>query len=65
MLEESDANRLWKQLFRSKTVTTETLREAEAVVNQIKPESPLRLRFATELEEIRSLYWKTNQKEQQ
>lgn len=56
MLDERDATRLWQQLFRSQTVTSQTLSEAESLVNQLRPESPLRLRYSTELEEIRTLH---------
>jgi hypothetical protein len=55
MLDEHDANRMWQQLFRGQAITSETLAEAETVVNGLSPESPLRLRLSTELEEIRSL----------
>lgn len=56
MLDEHDANRLWQQLFRGQSITSQTLAKAEAVVNELNPESPLRLRLATELEEIRKLH---------
>ena len=56
MLSEYDASRLWQQLFRGQTITSLTLEEAESVVNDLHPESPLRLRLSRELEEIRSLY---------
>ena len=55
MLTEFHATRLWQQLFRGQTVTSLTLSEAESVLNQLPPESPLRLRLSTELEEIRML----------
>lgn len=55
MLSEFDATRLWQQLFRGQAITSLTLSEAEAVLNQLPPESPLRLRLSTELEEIRML----------
>jgi len=56
MLDERDATRLWQQLFRGQTITSQTLVEAESVVNELSPESPLRLRLSTELEEIRELH---------
>jgi hypothetical protein len=56
MLDERDATRLWQQLFRGQAITEQTLSEAESVVNELRPESPLRLRLSVELEEIRRLH---------
>jgi hypothetical protein len=47
---------MWHQLFRGQAITPQTLAEAETLVNELSPESPLRLRLSTELEEIRSLH---------
>lgn len=55
-MDERDATRLWQQLFRGQTITSETLAKAESVVNELSEESPLRLRLSTELEEIRKLH---------
>ena len=56
MLDESDARRLWQQLFRGQQITSLTLNEADSLLKQMHPESPLRLRLAAELEEIRDLH---------
>lgn len=56
MLDERDATRLWQQLFRGQAITSQTLAKAASVVDELNPESPLRLRLATELEEIRKLH---------
>jgi hypothetical protein len=56
MLNERDATRLWQQLFRGQTITSQTLTEAESILNELSDESPLRLRFSTELEEVRRLH---------
>jgi len=56
MLDERDATRLWQQLFRGQEITSQTLVEAASVIDELSPESPLRLRLATELEEIRKLH---------
>ena len=56
MLDERDATRLWRQIFRGRAITSATLTEAELLLNKLSPESPLRQRFSTELEEIRSLH---------
>lgn len=55
MLDERDATRMWQRLFRGQAVTSQTLAEAESVVDNLRPESPLRLRLSQELEEIRAL----------
>ncbi len=55
MLDEYAATRLWQQLFRGETVTAQTLAEAELLVEELPAESPLRLRFATEINELRNM----------
>jgi hypothetical protein len=62
MLAERDATRLWQQLFHGQCVTPQLLNEADSLINQLKPESPLRLRYMTELDEIRKLHMKTGRK---
>lgn len=59
MLDEPDARRLWQQLFRGQVITSLTLSEAEQLLEDMPPESPLRLRYATELDEIRRLHQET------
>ena len=56
MVDEHYVAVLWGNLFRDQKVTTETLSEAELLVDSLHSESPLRLRLATELEQIRSLH---------
>jgi hypothetical protein len=55
MLNESEATRLWRQLFRGQAVTSLTLAEAKLVVEAMPLESPLRQRYSIELEELRAL----------
>ncbi len=54
MLNEQDATRMWHKLFRGQAITSLTLSKAEALVEQLNLESPLRLRFSAELAEIRN-----------
>ena len=54
MLSEFDVSRLWQQLFRGQAITSLTLAEAESLLSQMHPESPLRLRLSMELEELRA-----------
>jgi hypothetical protein len=56
MLDERDANRLWLQLFRGQPVTSQTFTKAERLLDDMHTESPLRLRFSTELDELRILH---------
>jgi len=39
MLDERDASRLWKQLFRGQSISSLTLSEAELLLNDMHPES--------------------------
>ena len=56
MLTESDATLMWRRLFLEQTVTDQLLVQAEALVEELPLESPLRLRFATEISELRLKY---------
>ena len=55
MLDESDAIRLWQQLICGKNLSFQTLAKAELLVEELPPESPLRLRFTAEINELRDL----------
>jgi hypothetical protein len=54
-LTERDVTTLWRQLFKGHEVTSESLVEAEALLDCLSSESPLHIRLATELEDIRRL----------
>jgi hypothetical protein len=56
MFDERSVAAMWGKLFREKQVTPQTLSEAELLVESLHTESPLRLRLATELEQIRHLH---------
>ena len=55
MLNERDVTTLWRRLFHGQEMTAKALAEAESLLDGLSPESPLRIRLATELEEIRKL----------
>lgn len=55
MLSEHDATRLWQRLFRGQPITALSIQEAETVLGNMPPESPLKLRLSQELDEIRNL----------
>ncbi len=44
-----------RALFHGQEITEEILAKAEALLNGLSPESPLRIRFGMELEEIRKI----------
>ena len=55
MADDSDVMIMWRKLFNDQEVTGETLAKAEALLDGLGPENPLRVRLARELEEIRKL----------
>ncbi|MFV1964567.1 MAG: hypothetical protein ACC628_04035 [Pirellulaceae bacterium] len=55
MLTESEVQRSYRKLMSGQEVTTELLDKAEALVDQLRPESPLRHRLWTELDELREM----------
>lgn len=55
MLTEEQVQRSFRGLFRNAGVTEETIEKAEALIEQLRLESPLRHRLSEELEEIRKI----------
>ena len=53
MLTEQEVSRSWQKLFKDQKLTRETLDKAEALLDELRPESPLRHRLSVELEELR------------
>ena len=56
MLTEQEVARSWQKLFRDQEVSNESVTKAEALLEKLRPESPLRHRLVTELDEIRKRY---------
>ena len=54
MLTEQQINRSWRKLFSSGNPDEETFEKAEALLEELRPESPLRHRLFMELNELRS-----------
>jgi hypothetical protein len=52
-VDERDVLRKWRDLFRGNEVNAETLAQAEALLEDLDGESPLLLRLANELEELK------------
>jgi hypothetical protein len=54
VLTEQEVARSWARLIKGEK-TSETFAKADALLDELRPESPLRHRLATELEELREL----------
>ena len=55
MLTENEIQRMWRALFRDHEIGDETFAGAEALLEELRPESPLRLRLDGELSELRKI----------
>ena len=54
LLTEAEVERSFRRLFREQpSVDTDLLEKAESLLDELRPESPLRHRLYTELDEIR------------
>lgn len=57
MLTENEVSRSWRALFQNQDdLSEQTFERAEALLEQLRYESPLRHRLTTELEAIRKLH---------
>jgi len=56
LLTESEVQRSFRNLFKSKEVPPETFEKAEELLDELRAESPLRHRLSVELEDIRKLH---------
>ena len=55
MLTESEVQRSFRNLFKSQEISDDTFEKAEALLDELRAESPLRHRLWMELEEIRKM----------
>jgi hypothetical protein len=55
LLTEAEVQRGFRKLFGNAEVTPEALEKAEGLIDQLRLESPLRLRLSEELDELRKL----------
>lgn len=53
MLTEQEVASSWRKLFKSTEVPSESLDKGEALLDELRPESPLRHRLSLELNELR------------
>ena len=54
MLTEQEVARSWSQMFKGKSYEPESFDRAEQLLDELRPESPLRHRLTMELEELRN-----------
>jgi hypothetical protein len=54
-VDEREILRAWRELFRGKQTTPEILAKADDLLEGLSGESPLHLRLANELEELKKL----------
>ena len=56
MLTESEVSRSWTKLFKSGEISEVSFERAEALLEELRPTSPLRHRLMSELDELRQLH---------
>jgi hypothetical protein len=56
VLTEKELSHTWNRLFADQQFADEALEQAEELLEQLRPESPLRHRLTNELEELRSIH---------
>lgn len=54
MLTESEVSRSWSRMFAAGEIELATFDRAEQLLDELRPESPLRHRLMMELEELRT-----------
>jgi hypothetical protein len=54
VLTEQEVTRSWAKLMKGE-ITSETFAKAETLLDELRPESPLRHRLASELDELREV----------
>jgi hypothetical protein len=54
-LDEREVNLAWRNLFRGQEITAEALAKAESLLDGLSGESPLHLRLANELKDLKKL----------
>jgi hypothetical protein len=55
LLTENEIQRTWRSIFRGQEINEETFTRAEALLEELRPESPLRHRLDGELTELRKM----------
>lgn len=60
MLTEQEVSRSWTQVFKGSSYEPATFERAELLLDELRPESPLRHRLTVELEEMRGMHDSVN-----
>jgi hypothetical protein len=58
LLTENEVSRSWSRMFTSGDIELATFERAEQLLDELRPESPLRHRLSIELDELRSRHAK-------
>ncbi len=56
LLTESEVSRSWNRLFKDGKFTTDSFESAENLLDELRPESPLRHRLSSELVELQKIH---------
>ena len=56
LLTEQEVARSWSQIFKKDSIELASFDRAEQLLDELRPESPLRHRLTTELEELRNIH---------
>ncbi len=56
MLTEHEVSRSWSQIFHGSKFESEAFDRAEQLLEELRPESPLRHRLTLELDELRMIH---------
>ncbi len=56
LLTESEVSRSWTRLFKDGNFTTDLFESAENLLDELRPESPLRHRLSSELTELQKIH---------
>ena len=55
MLTEQEVSKSWSEIFKGNKFESDAFDQAEELLEELRPESPLRHRLTHELEELRTL----------
>jgi len=55
LLTEAEVERTFRRLFKTPPYTDEVFEKADSLLDELRPESPLRHRLSSELEELRKI----------
>jgi hypothetical protein len=56
LLTEQEVSRTWSQVFKTGKIELASFDRAEQLLDELRPESPLRHRLTLELEELRNIH---------